>query len=162
MTAHWEADPLILRQQYLDLDEDFLINWAEAVFRIDGESEGADNEVALAQSLGLPVFYLMGNIPSPKSQGHPLFNRVVRRLAALHRRKAADYGSSFDTLGNINACGRMGISPLVGVAIRLQDKMARLESFVRRGELYNESIEDTMGDIAVYAIIGQILLRDGL
>jgi hypothetical protein len=37
----------------------------DAVFRMMGESVGADNEVALAKSLGIPVYYNLKEVPSP-------------------------------------------------------------------------------------------------
>jgi hypothetical protein len=42
------------------------------------------------------------------------------------------------------------------------DKMRRLEAAVRGQQLQNESIEDSFLDLAVYAIIGLILVRDGV
>lgn len=40
---------------WLDLDAQFL-PYCEAVFRLPGESNGADKEVELARKLGIPVF----------------------------------------------------------------------------------------------------------
>lgn len=81
----------------------------------------------------------------------------LRHLALLHFKKRADYGSSDDHLGNIHAVERLGVDPLMGVLIRLQDKFARLESFARKGRLENESVDDTLQDIAVYSLIALIL-----
>lgn len=36
---------------------------ADAVLRLDGESKGADVEVALAQDIGLPVYYRIEDVP---------------------------------------------------------------------------------------------------
>ena len=80
-------------------------------------------------------------------------------LADLLRRKHEDYGP-----GNIMASGHTGI------AIRLSDKMARLENMMRfmtHGEVSTlnaaspnfESIQDTYMDIAGYALIGVMLLN---
>ena len=41
------------------------LEWLEqcdAVFRLPGESSGADNEVARAQELGLPIFYSFADL----------------------------------------------------------------------------------------------------
>jgi hypothetical protein len=43
-------------QDWLELDNAFL-PFCEAVVRLPGESSGADAEVRLAQSLGIPVHY---------------------------------------------------------------------------------------------------------
>lgn len=42
-------------EEWLDLDNQF-IPVCDALFRMPGESSGADKEVALARSLGIPVF----------------------------------------------------------------------------------------------------------
>jgi len=42
-----------------------LLSRCDAVLRIDGASTGADNDVRLAQSLGLTVFRNLAEIPAP-------------------------------------------------------------------------------------------------
>lgn len=95
------------------------------------------------------------------------FVEILDELKVLHESKNRDYGTinlvgEFDPLGNLKACTRLGLSPVVGVAVRLVDKMARLESFIRRGELINESVEDTLRDMAVYSILAIVLLESEL
>lgn len=46
---------------WLDLDNQFL-PFCEAILRLSGESSGADKEVALARTLGLPVFTEIGEL----------------------------------------------------------------------------------------------------
>jgi len=51
------------------MEHDF--EWLEvcdAVFRFDGESSGADREVAWAKEHGLPVYYTITEIPRPLSK----------------------------------------------------------------------------------------------
>jgi hypothetical protein len=43
---------------------------------------------------------------------------------------------------------------------RANDKMRRLQKFATEGNLANESVEDSLIDLAVYAIIGLILFRE--
>ena len=90
---------------------------------------------------------------------HPRFVEIVKELIDLHAKKSSDYGSTNEPLGNLHAIKRLGFDPFVGVAVRMQDKMARLESYVNKDQLYCEGIEDTLRDIAVYAILGIILLE---
>ena len=95
------------------------------------------------------------------------FIEILDELKVLHESKNKDYGTinlvgEFDPLGNLKACTRLGLSPVVGVAVRLVDKMARLESFRRRGELTNESVDDTLRDMAVYSILAIVLLESEL
>ena len=53
MSWGWERDKRLTRQQYLELDKSFLRYWAEAIYRIPGDSPGADGEMAYAKELGL-------------------------------------------------------------------------------------------------------------
>ena len=75
----------------------------------------------------------------------------------LFDRKQQDYGSS-----NIAMSGDLG------VAVRLTDKVCRLQHLLRKRiknegdaavELQNESIEDTFMDTANYGLIGMMLER---
>ncbi len=43
-------------EEWLEYDE-FIITLCKAVFRLDGESKGADREVVFAQEHNIPVFY---------------------------------------------------------------------------------------------------------
>jgi hypothetical protein len=43
-------------EKWLEIDNEY-VKVCDAVLRIPGESSGADNEVRLAQSLGIPVYY---------------------------------------------------------------------------------------------------------
>ncbi|MGH8522888.1 MAG: hypothetical protein ACREXY_01295, partial [Gammaproteobacteria bacterium] len=49
----------------------------------------------------------------------------------------------------------------VGAMIRATDKVRRLQTFARKGSLSNEGAEDAFLDLAVYAIIGLVLFREG-
>ena len=48
----------------------------------------------------------------------------------------------------------------VGSAMRANDKMKRIQAFARRGSLMNESLEDSLRDLAVYAVIALVLLEE--
>jgi hypothetical protein len=93
-------------------------------------------------------------VPHPSSAR---FHEILEELHALHDRKAKDYGSDNDPLQNVRASQDWGIPGWVGALIRLNDKVKRLQSFALKGELANESAEDSMRDIAVYAIIALVL-----
>lgn len=86
------------------------------------------------------------------------FKRITERMYQLHLDKNADY-SPYNVLATGN----------VGVITRLWDKMARLMSLtgfdIGTGKLNpskepkNESVEDSLFDMANYAIIAQILRK---
>lgn len=50
-------------EQFMALDFSIIRKWATALYRVPGESAGADREVALARELGLPVWYRPCEVP---------------------------------------------------------------------------------------------------
>jgi hypothetical protein len=100
---------------------------------------------------------------------HPLsqkFHDTLAEMGELHDRKQADYGRPAtggdvgDPFANIRSITAFGLPAWAGSAVRMGDKMRRIEAAVRGQHLQNESVEDSFLDIAVYAIIGLILLRE--
>ena len=68
-------------------------------------------------------------------------------------RKHRDYGPH-----NI---GRSPGGPLNGLRVRMHDKLARLNHLLDSGATpEHESLEDTLLDLANYALIGVLVLRD--
>lgn len=88
------------------------------------------------------------------------FLGYVDKIVQTRMKKGKDYGDGEDSLSNLRECARIGISPVVGVHVRMEDKMARIRSFINKGELVNEPVRDSYLDIAVYAILAQILLDE--
>jgi hypothetical protein len=76
------------------------------------------------------------------------FESICCELIALHEKKNKDYGGAFD-----KSMFKFGVTALM---IRLNDKWERLESLFKNGkaEIADESFEDTLKDIACYAIMG--------
>lgn len=93
-------------------------------------------------------------------QGDPRFYAVLHDIAALHDRKQADYGSTGDPFANVRASEDFGIPGWIGSVVRGNDKMKRLQKAASGRALANESIEDSLMDLAVYAIIGLVLFRE--
>jgi hypothetical protein len=82
------------------------------------------------------------------------FDGICQDLMALHARKNNDYGNaaheSYKEFG------------LISYVIRLNDKMKRLKSLTKPGaeqKVKSESIEDTLMDLAAYAIMAVESLR---
>lgn len=122
------------------------------------DSQGASLEVYVAAALGKPVFLY----PELRRVGerHPnsaRFHQLLAEAGQMHDRKQKDYGSDTDPFANVRASENWGIPGWVGALVRLSDKVARLQSFARRGSLANESAKDSMMDIAVYALIAYTL-----
>jgi len=90
------------------------------------------------------------------------FHQIVEEMVELHDRKNHDYAGS-DYLPNFLMCEKhMGIPAWKGCIIRLSDKMARIMNVARDDEtsVGDETITDTLMDLAVYAIITRILHED--
>lgn len=91
--------------------------------------------------------------------GSPEFEAVINEVLEMHRRKGADYGTKDDFFANVSATANWGIKPWIGAMVRVSDKVARLQSAAKGSTLKNEGIEDSLLDIATYAIIAVCLFR---
>lgn len=92
--------------------------------------------------------------------GDPNYLKLLDEMRDLHVRKAADYGRGADPLANCRASAEFGIPAWVGVMVRANDKVHRIKSFIQNGSLKNESIEDSLMDLAAYALIALTLYRE--
>ena len=89
------------------------------------------------------------------------FLEIVDEIVAMHNKKQADYGRTGDPFANVRASSDFGVDAWKGCMIRANDKMRRIQSFAVKGSLENESLEDSLLDLAVYSIIGLVLFREG-
>jgi hypothetical protein len=77
---------------------------------------------------------------------------ILNELAKIMYRKHKDYGPK-------NIAEAPG-GPMNGLRVRMYDKLARLNNLIDTGDTPNyESIEDTLIDLANYAIIGLLVQR---
>ena len=95
---------------------------------------------------------------------HPDSQRALDLLAsmgALHRRKAADYGSDEDPFLNYEwAASVLDVPGWKGASMRLFEKMVRLRTMILKGELQNEQMRELMGDIVlISAIVYSMFVR---
>lgn len=166
-TAHFEEDCQLLYDDYIEGDLDILTR-CDVIVMLPGweESRGANVEKGCADRLGIPV-YEYPTLPDlhPTEIRCPnqsrAFLETVGRMYRTHLQKNADYSPA-----NILATGDLGL------VTRLWDKVARLmnlsgfkfdiinQHFEKPIDPKNESVEDTLMDASVYAIIG-LLLRSG-
>ena len=90
------------------------------------------------------------------------FHEIAKEMVELHDRKNRDYAGE-DYLSNFMMCEQhMGIPAWKGCIIRLSDKMSRLMTIARTDEIAvsDETVTDTLTDLAVYAIITRILYEN--
>ena len=80
-------------------------------------------------------------------------SNTVFELSQLLISKHLDYGPK-------NIAGSPG-GPLNGLRVRMWDKIARINHLIDSGaDAKNESLEDSYKDLANYAIIGLMVLRE--
>lgn len=93
--------------------------------------------------------------------GSAAFLAVLEELRTLHLRKTKDYGADDDALANIrNSADVINVPAYAGCVLRMSDKMHRLRSFFRRGEVEFDGVEDTLLDLAAYSVIALVLYRE--
>lgn len=88
------------------------------------------------------------------------FYRLLEEIAVLHDKKQKDYGRNTDPLANVRASEDFGIPGWIGAAVRANDKMRRIQTAARGGNLANESLRDSFLDLAVYSLIAIILMEE--
>lgn len=90
------------------------------------------------------------------------FHDLLDEIARLHDSKQHDYGKPDDPFRNVRSAEEFGIAPWLGCTLRMNDKISRIKSFaINGGVLKHESVEDSLKDIAVYALIALVLFREG-
>lgn len=84
---------------------------------------------------------------------------------AIMQKKNNDYSGgekSPDALANFKMSESLGLHPVMGLLLRMQDKIMRIKTFASDGTLKvsDETTEDAFDDIVNYAILGKALLID--
>lgn len=99
-----------------------------------------------------PLYDLMLELGELIDDGVGPFINITNSLTKIYQAKNQDYGNSFE-----KSLYKFG---LVASIIRLSDKMNRIESLSQtKARVKDESIEDTLLDLANYAIMTVIWLR---
>jgi len=153
---------------FLSGDEEMILR-CDAIYFLTGweDSRGSQREHRFAKEHSIPIYYEGSGEPPmhPTNLHCPVQSRAflseTMKMYRTHLDKNADYSPA-----NILGTGE------VGLVTRLWDKMARLMNLMgfdlelaspaiyrSPKEPKNESIEDNLRDLSVYAIIGQLLRR---
>lgn len=80
------------------------------------------------------------------------FHEIVNEMANLYTKKNNNYGDSFGKLFQ-------DLGPIAGL-VPLHNKLDRLTNLVRGGQNDFESIEDTLKDLACYAVMNLIAMEE--
>lgn len=84
-----------------------------------------------------------------------LHEKLCSQARELMTRKNQDYGSDADAYRNFRMSELLRLKPSQGVLLRMQDKMARIVSFLEKGKLVvsEESWRDCCVDLLNYTVI---------
>lgn len=94
---------------------------------------------------------------------HPLaqrFHSILAEIGKLHDRKQKDYGKEDDPFANVRSAEEWGIPGWTYCMLRIGEKCHRLQAMRRNGKLANESATDSFRDLAVYAIIAEVMFEE--
>ena len=85
-----------------------------------------------------------------------LHDRLTKQARTLMESKNRDYrGGTDDPFANFRGAQFLGIDPIVGIAMRMMDKLQRVRAFATTGTLAvkSESFEDAVVDLINYAVL---------
>lgn len=85
-----------------------------------------------------------------------LHDELTKRAKATMEAKNLDYATAEDPFRNFRRHG------LLGMLVRMDDKMARLQSFIENGTLAvkDESVEDCLVDLVNYSVLFAGYIQD--
>ena len=90
------------------------------------------------------------------------FYELIQTMKDTHDAKRHDYANTDDVFANFRTCEMAGIPAWKGCCVRIGDKFSRIMGFAKKEKLKvkDESIKDTLIDLANYAIIALILYEE--
>ncbi len=93
---------------------------------------------------------------------HQETSEKCRRIMAVKNSDYTGGSQATDALANFKAATNLGLHPVMGLLLRMQDKMQRIRSFVADGNLRvtNETFADSCDDMVNYAILCKALLLE--
>ena len=83
------------------------------------------------------------------------FENIVTEMVDIYKKKNSDYGDSFTI-----SCNEFGLTSPI---IRLSDKLERFKTLAKQGSsarVENEKIEDTLLDLANYAVMTLVWMKN--
>lgn len=90
------------------------------------------------------------------------FEQIVGEMTAITRAKNTDYAGCGDAFKNFRLTEVLGVADTArGILVRMSDKFQRICNLIdREGAVADEKVEDTLKDLANYAIITLIYLEE--
>ena len=86
---------------------------------------------------------------TPRDRLFRLHEDMCKQARTIRRKKNADYANEEDPLANFRRWEALGF------VVRMDDKLARLSTFVKRGvfAVEDESLNDTLLDLLNYSVL---------
>ena len=127
----------------LDLDNEYIVSIDTVLFTLGEDLRESYKSVQN-----------MENIKCKAQSYVDYFDDILKEMSEVHQRKNADYGNNFHK--------RYEKYGFLTALLRLTDKMERLENIYEKGEIQvkDESVEDTLLDLANYAVMTIVELRN--
>lgn len=89
------------------------------------------------------------------------FDKLLVKIKELHDKKNDDYSDLKDPLSNLRECEKFGVPAWLGVLVRMSDKWSRIQQLAaRKAKIKDETIVDTLMDLAVYSLLAIILYKE--
>ena len=96
-----------------------------------------------------------------QSPRNSTFNTILDEMRAMHDKKNHDYAEDNNTYSNFEqAASFAGTETEKSFGILVGTKMARITQLLKKKEAKNESLEDSLLDLAVYTVLWLAWRRD--
>lgn len=143
-----------------------LVRMREAMYRLkefveDGHLENIIWVETALQDILKEAYYIAFLVKEPKVSITREAEDLCKKAKDIMTSKNHDYsgaeekGQPSDRFANFRGSVALGIHPVLGILLRMQDKTMRIKTFAEKGQLLvkGESVEDALVDIVNYCIL---------
>ena len=97
-----------------------------------------------------------------KQQYQQFVRDIMDHMQVLITQKNSDYSDGDDPFANFRISQNVGVDPLTGLWIRMEDKFQRIRAFLNRGDLKveNERIKDAFLDTIGYSLLALGMIQE--
>lgn len=90
-----------------------------------------------------------------------MLEEVFGECLTISEAKSSDYADIDDPFKNFRATEVLGVSMELGILVRMMDKMVRASNLLKRpAKVVDEKLDDTFKDIANYAAILAVAIKE--
>jgi len=121
-------------------------------------------QTVVQDELGRDAALVVGR-PFSKGDLLALHDETCTKARAIMEQKNNDYTGgkgTADPFANFRMAEVIGMDPVMGLLLRMMDKIQRVRTFASDGELKvsGESVDDAFDDMVNYAILGKGMMRE--